>query len=281
MKKRREKRKRNTSESSENDGSDAKIEDDSLLDVDFEFFNPRPTDSCTLRNFLRQLIGPDSDCFDISEMSELILSQNLVGSMVKVDGIESDPFAFLTVLNLNYHREKTCIKQVLSYIMSKTSSNKEFNKTLDSLLKKSDSDVGLILSERFVNMPTQIVSPMYELLFEEIEWALEDKEPYNFSHYIILSRSYQEKPLKREGFLKKRRKVSKNNMETIYFHPEDELFKKKSLYSVTYKYTKPDRDCDFRRVFQSVGIQTQGEIIIILKDKLKEAIADLKLMFVE
>ncbi|KAG5439634.1 hypothetical protein PCK2_000768, partial [Pneumocystis canis] len=140
-------------------------------------------------------------------LSDLIVRQELIGSVVKMDGIEGDPLAFLTVLNLNDYQQKTCIKQMLSYMMSKISLNEGFSKTLNGLLKETNENVGLILSERLVNMPIQIVPPMYEMLFEEIEWALENKEPYNFSHYIILSRSYQERSLKHKGSLK-RRKIS-------------------------------------------------------------------------
>lgn len=174
MKKRKGKHEKEASESSENDDSSSESVNEEFLNVDFEFFNVRHTDVSTLRNLLKQLIGPESESFDISGLLELILSQNLVGSVVKVDGIQSDPFAFLTVLNLNYHREKPCIKQILSYIMSMMSSNKDFCEALNGLLEKSDLHTGLILSERIVNMPTQIVPSMYELLFEEIDWALED-----------------------------------------------------------------------------------------------------------
>ncbi|KAG5519401.1 hypothetical protein PMAC_002028 [Pneumocystis sp. 'macacae'] len=174
MKKRKGEYKKGILESPENDNSSLELADEELLNVDFEFFNLRSTDASTLRNLLRQLFGPEFEYFDISGLLDLILSQNLVGSVVKVDGIQSDPFAFLTVLNLNYHKEKTCIKQILSYIVSIIGSNNEFSEAFNTLLEKSDSDMGLILSERIINMPTQIVPSMYELLFEEIDWALED-----------------------------------------------------------------------------------------------------------
>ena len=46
----------------------------------------------------------DAQLFDLSALTDLILSQPLLGSTVKVEGNESDPFAFLTVLNLHEHR---------------------------------------------------------------------------------------------------------------------------------------------------------------------------------
>ena len=64
---------------------------------------------------------------------------------------------------------------------------------LSNLLSPStNSQVGLILTERLINMPSEIVPPMYTMLLEEIGWALEEKEPYTFSHYLILSKTYKE-----------------------------------------------------------------------------------------
>ena len=37
------------------------------------------------------------------ELTELILGQPLVGTTIKTDGIESDPLALLTVLNMHLH----------------------------------------------------------------------------------------------------------------------------------------------------------------------------------
>lgn len=57
-----------------------------------------------LKVLLRQLFDSDSQLFDLSALSDLILSQPLLGSTVKVDGNETDPYAFLTVLNLHQHK---------------------------------------------------------------------------------------------------------------------------------------------------------------------------------
>lgn len=76
-----------------------------MLDVDFEWFDPQPAiDFHGLKTLLRQLFDVDAQLFDLSALAELILSQPLLGSTVKVDGNESDPYAFLTVLNLHEHR---------------------------------------------------------------------------------------------------------------------------------------------------------------------------------
>ena len=76
-----------------------------MLDVEFEWFDPQPSvDFHGLKTLLRQLLDIDAQLFDLSALADLILSQPLLGSTVKVDGNESDPYAFLTVLNLHIHR---------------------------------------------------------------------------------------------------------------------------------------------------------------------------------
>ena len=75
-----------------------------MLNVDFEWFDPQPQDFHGLKTLMRQLFDADSTFFDLSALSDLILSQPLLGSTVKTDGNESDPYAFLTVLNMQTHR---------------------------------------------------------------------------------------------------------------------------------------------------------------------------------
>jgi hypothetical protein len=83
-----------------------------MLNVDFEFFDPQPAvDFQGLKNLCRQLFDNDAPLFDLSAIVDLILSQPLLGSTVKVDGNESDPYSFLTVLNLHEHRvSKACCR---------------------------------------------------------------------------------------------------------------------------------------------------------------------------
>ena len=80
-------------------------QDTSMLDVEFEWFDPQPEhDFHGLKTLLRQLFDVDSQSFDLSALTDLILAQPLLGSTVKVDGNETDPYAFLTVLNLHEHK---------------------------------------------------------------------------------------------------------------------------------------------------------------------------------
>lgn len=37
------------------------------------------------------------------ELTELVLGQSTIGTTIKTDGTESDPYALLTVLNMHLH----------------------------------------------------------------------------------------------------------------------------------------------------------------------------------
>jgi len=41
-----------------------------------------------------------------------------------------------------------------------------------------NGDVALVLSERIINMPTDVAAPSYKMLLEEIQWANEDVSTY-------------------------------------------------------------------------------------------------------
>lgn len=76
-----------------------------MLDVEFEWFDPQPdVDFQGLKTLCRQLFDIDNQLFELSALADLILSQPLLGSTVKVDGNETDPYAFLTVLSLHVHK---------------------------------------------------------------------------------------------------------------------------------------------------------------------------------
>ncbi len=80
-------------------------EDFDIVNVDFDFFDPEPeVDFHGIKNLGRPLLDLDATFFDLSALTDLILAQPKFGSTVKVDGQESDPYAFLTVLNLKQHQ---------------------------------------------------------------------------------------------------------------------------------------------------------------------------------
>ncbi len=124
---------------------------------------------------------------------------------------------------------------------------------------------------------------MYKMLLEEISWALEEKEPYNFSHYLILSKTYQEVESNLDEETIKSHKKKKQRLaggkETgpgadFYFHPEDEILQRYSKCWGGFEYfnQQGDGESDSKRAFQELGIRPQGHLILIEAEKFESAV---------
>jgi len=237
-------------------------QDFDVVNVDFEWFNFDPEiDFQGVKTLLRQLFDVDAPLFDISGLADLILSQNTIGSAVKVDGKSNDAYAFLTALNLYEHREKPAIGSLIQYISEKANTSESLS-AIPTILS-AGKHVGLVLAERLVNMPSEIAPPMYSMLVDEIEAAVEDKEPYEFSHYLIISKTYHEVQSSLDDSERKRKKA-KDETPLFYFHPEDEILQKHAAAYGTYPYTKDDEAvADSKRAFQEMGVKSQGSMILI------------------
>lgn len=150
----------------------------------------------------------------------------------------------------------------------------------------SSAQVGLVLTERLVNIPAEVVPPMYKMLLEEISWALEEKEPYTFSHYLILSKTYLEvqsaldEGIPRPQKKNKKAASSKDNeeKEVFYFHPEDEVLQKHALAYGGFTYVKEEGEgqADAKRTFQDLGIKPRGHMILIDSSKFEAMVSALE-----
>ena len=144
----------------------------------------------------------------------------------------------------------------------------------------SEAQVGLILTERLINIPSEVVPPMYKMLLEEISWAIEAKEPYHFTHYLILSKTYREVASvldEEDGSTRKHKKQKKaagkkGASELFYFHPEDEVLQQHSNVYGGYEYMKESGQSDSKRTFQELGTQPQGHMILIEAAKFEQAV---------
>jgi protein BCP1 len=128
-----------------------------------------------------------------------------------------------------------------------------------------------------INMPAETTPPMYTMLLEEIRWALTEKEPYEFTHYLVLSKTYKEvtstlptnsdappSSKKQKGKGKGKGGGEQDEM-VFYFHAEDEVLHKHAVGFGDFEYTiKGDEGAaDAKRTFSEAGIEARGHLILI------------------
>ena len=56
-----------------------------------------------------------------------------------------------------------------------------------------NGNVGFLFNERVINIPAQITVPLLETLVTEMRKAKDRNLPYDFSHYIMISKLYKTK----------------------------------------------------------------------------------------
>ncbi|PVH13502.1 uncharacterized protein CXQ87_001607 [Candidozyma duobushaemuli] len=274
------------SSTDESDNSDVEEQQDEVVNVDFDYFDLNPdVDFHATKNFLRQLFGDDATNFDISSLADMILTKNSVGTTIKTEGLEGDPFALLSVINLTDNVEKPCIRAVVDYILEKTKSDNEFNLILRKLLLpgKSTKDqtkqlkVGWIVSERLINMPVEVVPPMYKMLSEEMEKAEDAHEKYEFDYFLVVSKIYKMvgSTADEEEAAPKKKKKASTEEEFDYFHYEDLVLEENAKYHKHYKYTNHLQETDSRRVFTEYGIDPRLSLLLLDKKGLAKSVPEL------
>ena len=184
---------------------------------------------------------------------------------------------------LNRLQDKPVIKTLTDYIDQQATTISPLSPIADLLKPSNPAQVGLVLTERLINIPSEVVPPMYKMLLEEISWAVEEKEPYSFSHYLILSKTYREITSTLEENRRPQKKQKKDaakekTKETFYFHPEDEVLQRHATTYGGFSYVKEESDgqADAKRTFQELGIKPQGHMMLLEASKFESAVKALE-----
>jgi protein BCP1 len=64
------------------------------------------------------------------------------------------------------------VHTLVSYLKEKAVGS-PLSDSLNECVEPSNSHIGIILTERLLNMPSQIIPPMYKMLVEEMDLAIE------------------------------------------------------------------------------------------------------------
>ncbi|CAM0142040.1 Mss4p nuclear export [Umbelopsis sp. WA50703] len=271
--------------------SDDEEQESEIIDVDFDFFDLDPIDFHAVKKLLSQLFSADAELLDLSGFSDVIINQT-VGSTVKVDGKESDPYALLTVVNSNMHKDNAGVKGIVQYIMSKcpikdTGMRAQVAEILQPREPNQNHDVGLVISERLINMPVQIMPPMYNMLLEEMSKANSSAGGFNFEWYVFISKTFKEVAstiddeddrMEEPVAQKKKKAKTDSGLETNYFQPEDEIIATYADIQFDYKQTNADKEVssDARRAFSEMGIAPGRRVMFVRASKLKPMIEELE-----
>ena len=154
--------------------------------ADFDFFDAKDDDFHSVKLFLNPFADPAAH-LNVSDLADAICSDTSVGNVVKVGNellgfLVALPFAALS-RELGAELRGVLLERVPA------AHRAALTNALDS------PKLGLIVSERMLNTPPQLVPPLHSMLFDELAATVEDGRPqFDFDQYLLLATSYRKAP---------------------------------------------------------------------------------------
>lgn len=171
------------SEEEESSGGDMEVTND--INVEFEAFPPEENDFHGLKQLLLRTFVMLH--IDVSDMSDLIISQKNIGSTIKiVDDDEDGVYGLVTLLNIDKYKERQCIREMKKQLLEKCKCQETKKKFKHFLENKR---IGFLINERFINLPDQIAMPFHNSLYKECEDAIKQDHSLDFDYLMIIAKT--------------------------------------------------------------------------------------------
>ncbi|XP_025209255.1 protein BCCIP homolog [Melanaphis sacchari] len=184
----------------------------SVLNVEFEGRNPQFSDFPGVKQLLQQLFLKAP--VNLSDLSSRLITQPGIGSVIKQvhddddDDDEDDNsivdvnqvYGITTILNIS-QKTSECVENLhkLMLDLSNQFSDSDTTRFVNGLLSDDTKQVGLLINERYVNIPPPISVPLFHAIRKEL-FSLKPKDSsYNFDYLILISKIYKAKKDKKEN----------------------------------------------------------------------------------
>jgi len=163
------------------------------VSVDFEFCDPKEDDFFMVKSLMHQgvtgLVPGMGDL--LSDLTEDVCTQAACGTTITVD---DQVYSFVSALAAKHYHDQPYMVNLLKVLEAQCPSNKK-----GALKAAQDEGLAWLLSERLVNMPNDVVPPLYEAIVDDIAWARENvketggtEEMFDFKNILVFAPCYTE-----------------------------------------------------------------------------------------
>ncbi|XP_057668893.1 protein BCCIP homolog [Diorhabda carinulata] len=259
------------SEESENEESDSGTYlGQKEIQATFEGRNPESQDFHGIKQLLSQLFLKAH--IDLSQLSDLLIAQNGIGSVLKqsygdsddededVDmNDEKDVFGITSVISLTSSKNTPCIQQFYSLLeeLGQKHADESVQNTIKNIV--TQHRIGFLINERFVNIPAQISLPLFTSLSDEVDRMAKKYPYYDFEYYILICKTCRSKDNKDEEF---------------FTNEEEEIFSKEA--DLTFDFcvaNESDVGLGGKWLANDQQVIPYRRIVIFKADKLKNIVA--------
>ncbi|KAG9267466.1 BRCA2 and CDKN1A-interacting protein [Astyanax mexicanus] len=271
---------RDSGESGEEESGESEEEEiNEEVVVDFEAHTISDNDFNGVKKLMQQLFLKAH--VNTSELTDLIIQQNHIGSVIRQaevpdDSDDEDPdevFGFISIVNLTERKGLECVEQVKELVLGQCEKlcPAAVLEQFEKVLHDSSQAVGLLLSERFINVPPQIALPLYKQLLDELAEAQRTNKPSGRCHYcLLISKTCQEV----------RRSVPARGPpkeELLFVNAEEEFFYEQAVAKFNYSVQEEADSClSGRWSFDDVPMKPLRTVSLIPMDRMPVILDKLK-----
>ncbi|XP_046888884.1 protein BCCIP homolog [Hypomesus transpacificus] len=263
----------------DSEASDEEINEEVI--VDFEAHTISDNDFNGVKKLLQQLFLKAH--VNTSEMTDILIQQNHVGSVIRQAEVPEDSdnegdldevFGFISMLNLTERKGVQCVEDVKELVLAQCEKSCPHSMTeqLEKVLNDTSKPVGLLLSERFLNVPPQIALPLHKQLQEEMAEAQRTNKPSGRCHFcLMISKTCKEanKTIPARGQAPKE--------ELMFANAEEEFFYEQATIKFNYSVQEETDSClTGRWSFNDVPMKPYRTVMLIPADKMPTIMEKLK-----
>lgn len=112
------------------------------------------------------------------------------------------------------------------------------NAMIKNVLENDAAQLGLLINERFINIPAQIAVPLLENLVSEVKRANSKNMRFDFAYYILICKLYKWEDNNKIGKKKNKNKNAENEPTILWSNREEEIFAEEATVSFEFSVEK-------------------------------------------
>uniref|UniRef100_A0A3B3RKA0 Protein BCCIP homolog n=1 Tax=Paramormyrops kingsleyae TaxID=1676925 RepID=A0A3B3RKA0_9TELE len=242
-------------DSGEEDSNNSNEEINEEVIVDFEAHTISDNDFNGIRKLLQQLFLKAN--VDVSELTDIIIQQNHIGSVIRNDDVRMTGVVLLCCV---FGQGVPCVEQVKELLLAQCEKVCPHSvvEELEKTLKDAGKPVGLLLSERFINVPPQIALPLHKQLQDEIAEAQKTNKPSSRCRYcLMISKTYMAE------------KKTGQKEELMFCNAEEEFFYEQATTKFNYSVQEEADSClGGRWSFDDIPMKPFRTVMLIPSDRM-------------
>jgi protein BCP1 len=223
--------------------------DDEIENVEFNFSNILESDYHSLKSLIQPNFQFEN--INVGDLSDFLISQHEdVGTTIRAGDMVFGVFSYVPLSQqIQKKQHSSFFDEFFNFLKLKANKADEKNKAKIMEILQKNYNLGLIISERVVNLPEETVPPALGLATKEINECREVEEKdydkrFDFDYLILISKYVKitEEKRKDNKKMKKDENIKENN--EAYYKFEMPLLLGNAEVSIEYKIPYKEKNMD-------------------------------------